>query len=145
MDQPVGRRIFADDFYELERLSHFLRRSQPSMSEIKEAICEFYCIRRDEIEGRGRTAFVVLGRQIFCFFARKYTRASLRLIGSRIGGLDHTTVIHAIRVTEQRAITRPLVRDDLDLLSLRIADKVMARGIAEPKPVAKQEQRACLN
>src|SRR4051812_46799839 len=145
MDHPVGRRIFADDFYELERLSVFLRRAQPSMSEIKEAICEFYCIGRDEIEGPQRKAFIVLARQIFCFFARKYTRASLRLIGARVGGLDHTTVIHAIRVTEQRAITRPLIRDDLDLLSLRIADKVMARAVMAPKAVAKQERRACLN
>ncbi|MET3995006.1 chromosomal replication initiation ATPase DnaA [Bradyrhizobium sp. S3.9.2] len=131
MDQPVGRRIFADDYEELERLSVFLERARPSLSEIKDVVCDFYCVSVDEVEGRRRFVTVVFTRQIFCFFARKYSKASLRMIGMRAGGLDHTTVHHAIRRIEHLALVRPLVRDDLDLLRLRIADKIMKRVVVK--------------
>jgi chromosomal replication initiator protein len=126
-----GRRIFADDYQELERLSRFIDRVRPTMSEIKQVICEFYCVALDEIEGRRRFTTVVFARQIFCFFARKYSRASLRGIGARVGYTDHTTVIHAVRRIEHLQLVKPLVADDLDLLRLRIADKVMQRMVVK--------------
>lgn len=110
------------------RLFRVLERMRPTMTEIKQVICEFYDIQPWQLISQDRSAFLVLARQIFCFFSHKYARASLQQIKTRVGYSDHTTVHYSIHRIEQLSQTRPLIRDDLDLLRLRICEKLLARG-----------------
>lgn len=116
-----------DDAHTVEQLFSYLEQTRPTMTEIKDAICDLYLIERKEIEGGYRRRFLVLARHMFCFFSYRYARASLNQIKERIGYADHTSVYHGIRMIEQQAITNPLVRDDLDLLRLRICEKILRR------------------
>jgi chromosomal replication initiator protein len=122
------RSTVPEDTDAIERLFHYLETTRPTMAEIKEAVCEFYDVKRDEIEGPSRKCHIVLARHVFCFFAYRYARASLNQIKFRCGHIDHSTVHHAIHRITVYSVTRPLVRDDLDLLRLRICEKMLQRG-----------------
>jgi chromosomal replication initiator protein len=62
-----------------------------------------------EITGEKRSRPVVESRHLVMYLARELTDASLPKIGDRVGGRDHTTVLHAVE-----KITN-LMREDRDL------------------------------
>lgn len=57
-----------------------------------------------DIQSVRRTAPIVWPRQVACWAMHKFTNYSLPDIGRRMGGLDHTTVLHAVRVVEGVAL-----------------------------------------
>lgn len=60
-----------------------------------------------DVTNRCRTRPYVVPRQIAMYLARKLTGLSLPRIGRRMGGYDHTTVLHGIRKgAEYAAIPR---------------------------------------
>jgi chromosomal replication initiator protein len=63
---------------------------------ILSSVAEFTGISVTEIIGDKRTRPVVEGRHLAMYLARELTDASLPKIGERIGGRDHTTVLHAV-------------------------------------------------
>ena len=63
---------------------------------ILSAVAEFTGISVTEITGDKRSRPVVEGRHLAMYLARELTDASLPKIGDRIGGRDHTTVLHAV-------------------------------------------------
>lgn len=122
-----------DDGDVLDRLLRYLERTRPLLADIKASVCEFYAINATELRRLndpprvGRTLEVAFARQVFCYLAYKYTRFSMVVIGAHIGR-HHTTVLHGIRKIEKMAAKKPLMADDLDLLRLRIAEKMMLRS-----------------
>jgi chromosomal replication initiation ATPase DnaA len=121
------RHVYPDDSDVLDRIIQYLELNRPLFAEIKAAICDFYSIPVQELIGRYREKETAFARQIFCYLARKYTRASLRIIGGQVGLIDHSAVLHAVRKIEKGVLTKPLVADDVDLLRMRISEKVMQR------------------
>lgn len=119
--------LYGDEIRALDCLNTILRRTRPTMAEIKDVVCDFYQVQPMEIESGTREMLATHARQVFCFFAHRYTRASQKKIGERIGDRDHTTVFHAIRKIELHELTQPQLRDDLNLLRVRIAEKVLQR------------------
>jgi chromosomal replication initiation ATPase DnaA len=99
---------------------------EPLLKEIKAAICELYGYTPEELEN-SRLNKIAMARQIFCYLAAVYTDWSLKEIGRRVNVTHHTTVMHAIRKVKAGAGSQPLLADDLDLLRLKIAEKVMMR------------------
>jgi chromosomal replication initiator protein len=57
---------------------------------------------------RMRTRFA-FARQVSMYLARKRTRMSLAEIGEALGGRDHSTVIHGVRVVERAVAFQDLV------------------------------------
>lgn len=51
--------------------------------------------------GNSRRSGVTPYRQIAMFLARRFTDRSLPVIGTEIGGRDHTTILHGIRLIER--------------------------------------------
>jgi len=58
------------------------------------AATNFDIQERTKLRSRER----VMARQLFFFLCRKYTRHTLKSLGKYIGGKDHTTVVHGVRV-----------------------------------------------
>jgi chromosomal replication initiator protein len=121
------RIVYPDDDDALKRLFAYLETTRPTLAEIKEVVCEFYGYELVEISARDRQQHAALARAIFCFLAHRHTRWPMGQIGRRVGLTNHTTVLHAIRRIEKAAASVPIVRDDLDLLRLRIAEKILRR------------------
>jgi chromosomal replication initiator protein len=100
---------------------------RPRLTEIKKLVCQRFRISRLDIESERLTGEIVYARHVYCWLARLNTTASLRMIGDRVGGRDHTTVHHAIRRIEQRAADSEIVRGDLALLQSKISAIVQLR------------------
>ena len=67
---------------------------QMSKEEVMEIILKFYRLTYDELKQKGRKTKIVIPRQMYCTFAKKFTKESLAEIGLYCGQ-DHATVIHA--------------------------------------------------
>lgn len=83
---------------------------RPSVSRIITETAHHFDVNVDDILSERRTHGVVFPRQIAMYIAKALTLRSLPDIGRRIGGRDHTTVLHAIR-----KVQRLLASGDTDL------------------------------
>lgn len=73
------------------------RMGRISIQNIQAAVCAAFGIRRVELLARRRTNEVVIPRQIAIYIARKHTTCSYPMIAKHFGGMDHTTILHAVR------------------------------------------------
>jgi chromosomal replication initiation ATPase DnaA len=94
-----------------------------SVGKILVTVSAHYGVSMIEMRSHRRTAQVVRPRQIAMYLAREYTLRSLPDIGRRIGGRDHTTVLHAHRKIKY------LLEDGDDELAAEIANIKWELGI----------------
>jgi chromosomal replication initiator protein len=64
---------------------------------IQKVVCNYFSIPVDLIHSKTRKREIVQARQISMFFSKNFTKSSLTTIGSKIGGKDHATVLHAYK------------------------------------------------
>ena len=60
-------------------------------------VCEAMGTSQADFFTSTRKRNVVQARQLSMYFAKKYTKASLNVIGEQCGGKDHATVIHSLK------------------------------------------------
>lgn len=63
-------------------------------------VCQAFDITKVDLLSDRRTRELVHPRQIACYLAKRLTSRSLPEIGRKMGGRDHTTVLHAVRKVE---------------------------------------------
>ena len=80
-----------------------------TIDDIVKSVSLYYNLSEDAIRGKRRSASVVLPRQLAMYLARELTSQSLKEIGAKFGGKDHTTIIHAYEKIER------LIREDGNL------------------------------
>lgn len=90
------------DWFEVVEDLHPEQVRKVSVDEIQRAVCQHFGLTKIELLSRRRTNDVVIPRQIAMYFCKQLTTRSLVEIGRKFGGMDHTSVLHAIRVTEKR-------------------------------------------
>ena len=66
-----------------------------SVKEIVKVVCDFYSIDEDSVYEKTRRKEVVKPRQIAMFILREDFNISYPTIGQKLGGRDHTTVMHS--------------------------------------------------
>ncbi len=64
---------------------------------IQKIVCNYFNVGLDLIKSKTRKREIVQARQISMYFSKNLTKASLTTIGSKIGGKDHATVLHAFK------------------------------------------------
>jgi len=80
-----------------------------TIEKIQKTIATHYQIKTSDLKSSKRLKTLVLPRQIAMYISRKLTSASYPEIGSKFGGKDHSTIIHAIKKIEKN------MQDDLQL------------------------------
>ena len=70
-------------------------RKNVSIPEIVKIICDYYNISDSFVYNKTRRKDVVKPRQIIMYILREVFDISYPIIGDRLGGRDHTTVIHS--------------------------------------------------
>lgn len=76
--------------------------------DITTVVANYFVVEVDKIIEQGRgTKEVAQARQLAMFLMKELTSASLKTIGQRFGGRDHSTVVHAIKTIE-----KAMERDD---------------------------------
>jgi chromosomal replication initiator protein len=92
------------------------KRSTVTIESIQKAVCELFGIRPSDLRSKKRTRTVAVPRQVAMYLCRRYTEASFPAIGERFGNRDHSTVIHAVQVVEQRLQDDPTLRATVERL-----------------------------
>ena len=112
----VGREITLD--LATESLSDILRQSdrKVTMDEIMRKTCDFYNVRMSDLLSPKRSRNIARPRQVAMYLAKQLTQRSYPEIGKRIGGRDHTTVIHAVRKIEELKAKDSQIAEDIELL-----------------------------
>ena len=112
----VGREITLD--LATECLSDLLRASERKVTidEIIRKVATHYNLRMTDLLSARRARSVARPRQIAMYLSKTLTSKSLPEIGRRIGGRDHTTVIHAVKKIEELQMSDFQIAEDVELL-----------------------------
>lgn len=81
-----------------------------SVEDIKRAVSSHFGIRLSDLVSKRRTRNLSFPRHIAMYLCRKHTTASYPEIGSRFGGRDHSSVIHAANVVSEKVDSDPEVK-----------------------------------
>jgi chromosomal replication initiation ATPase DnaA len=111
----------------LEKLAEFFAENRPTLGEIVAEVCAFYDIPRADLNGHSHFQEYSQPRLIVYYLARKLTRLSLHSIAERIGDRDHSTIYQGFQSVTQRLRRDEILRDDVDVLRSRIAERVLMR------------------
>jgi hypothetical protein len=68
-----------------------------TLKKIAEIVFAYFEVDFDLMDMETRKREIVLARQVAHYFAKRYTKYSLAVIGRNIGGKDHATVLHSNR------------------------------------------------
>lgn len=96
-----------------------------TIENIQKLVCDYYHVSYDRLLTKTRKREVVLARQITMYFAKKFTKQSLKTIGDHFGGFDHTTVIHSCQTVENLMETDTEYKENL----MEIQQKVQLASI----------------
>jgi len=88
-----------------------------SIEAIQTKSAEHFSIDPKMMVAKKKTADIALARQVAMYLARVLTDSSLKAIGSRFGGRDHTTVIHACDKVSSRMAEDAHFRERIDKIS----------------------------
>ncbi|MEM9997593.1 MAG: chromosomal replication initiator protein DnaA [Bacteroidota bacterium] len=108
IDLPLAREVLKDLIKDI--------RVTLNVEEIQRITCEFFEIPEDLVRARTRKREVVQARQVAMYFAKQFTKQSLKSIGLQFGGRDHSTVIHALNSVENQIETDPRFRETIEEL-----------------------------
>ena len=78
-----------------------------TLKQILGYVCEKQKVGKARVLGKGRSQEIALSRQIIMFLSRELTSLSLKKIGIELGKRDHSTVIHACKIIEERIEKNP--------------------------------------
>ena len=99
-------------------LSSPYRKTSPQS--ILKSVAEFYNITSNDLVKRSRKKEVVKPRQVAMFLLREETKLSFPEIGQKLGGRDHSTVIHACeKIRSESSVDEPL-KQELVLIRERV-------------------------
>jgi len=112
----VGRQITLESTQEV--LKDLLRANdrRVTVEEIQKRVAEYYGIRLADMHSPRRARAVARPRQVAMYLSKHLTSKSLPEIGRKFGGRDHTTVLHAVKKTEELMEREKSVQEDIDLL-----------------------------
>ena len=127
--EEAARRHVAEvpeDADAIDRLLAYLKTTRPTSDEILLSVCRFYEFTPTELYSRAREAPISRARHVFFYLAYKYTGLSMGQLAKKFGHADHTSVRNSIEVIRKISL-QPRMVDELDLLRLRIAERVIGR------------------
>lgn len=95
---------------------------RPFLSDIILHTAEVFQLTVDDIKGRSRVQYIVRARHAACYLAGEMTVMSLPQIGDRMGGRDHSTILHACRAVPEIMKRDRHYADSIDLIRERVSN-----------------------
>ena len=90
---------------------------------IQKVVAERFNTTLKDLLGKRRTQNIAFPRQVAMYLCRRLTTCSYPEIGVLFGGRDHSTVIHANRVIEEKQKLDPSLRADIEELERKLKGK----------------------
>lgn len=69
-------------------------------------------VTEEDLKGKWRNRGVVDGRHRFCYYAKKYSKESLKTIGWFLTDRDHSTIIHSIQAVKDMMDSDPVYKKE---------------------------------
>ena len=91
-----------------------------SLEMIQKTVCDYFEVPVEKLKEPTRKRQFVQARQLSMFFAKEFTKASLKSIGQQFGGRDHSTVIHSCQAVKNLVDTDEDFKESVDELRKRI-------------------------
>ena len=88
-----------------------------SIDHIQKVVSDYFQMDVSTLQSKTRKRHIVQARQLAMFFSKKFTKASLASIGTKIGHRDHATVLHACKTVDNLAFTDKQFRKYVEDLS----------------------------
>ncbi len=85
-----------------------------SIKDVLRAVCEFYNIDEKSLYEKTRRKEVVKPRQVAMYILRQDFNTSYPYIGQKLGGRDHTTVIHACEKIKSSIKSSPVLEQEIE-------------------------------
>jgi chromosomal replication initiator protein len=98
-------------------------------AEIIEQVADYFRLTEDDLLSRSRKQEIAKARQIAMYLCRELTDDSYSRIGTRFGGRDHSTVIHAYRKIEEKRDEDADLREDISALESRLRNQSLSSAI----------------
>ncbi len=93
-----------------------------SIDHIQKVVSDYFQMDVMTLQSKTRKRHIVQARQLAMFFSKKFTKASLASIGTKIGRRDHATVLHACKTVDNLAFTDKQFRKYVDDLNKKFSD-----------------------
>jgi chromosomal replication initiator protein len=115
IDIHLARKVVADIVPTIRR--------RVSMDSIVSAVSRHFEVPEEKLLAPGRgTKEIAHARQVAMFLMKELTTLSLQSIGTRFGGKDHSTVVHAIKTIKKEMETTPSFERTIENLKAEIHD-----------------------
>jgi chromosomal replication initiator protein len=93
-------------------------KKQVVVKDIVKAVSGYYNIDENSIYEKTRRKEIVKVRQLVMYILREFFNVSYPLIGQKLGGKDHTTVIHSYLKIKDDLKTNPLLAQEIEQLKI---------------------------
>ena len=93
-----------------------------SIKKKKKVVSDYFQMDVSTLQSKTRKRHIVQARQLAMFFSKKFTKASLASIGTKIGHRDHATVLHACKTVDNLAFTDKQFRKYVEDLNKKFSD-----------------------
>lgn len=98
-------------------------------AEIIEQVADYFRLDKKDLLSRSRKQAIAEARQIAMYLCRELTDESYSSIGSRFGGRDHSTVIHAYRKIDDAVNSDEDLQDDISSLHSRLRNRSLSSNL----------------
>lgn len=94
-----------------------------TVESIQKKVSAFFNLTVQQLKSKQKQKGISEPRQIAMFLSRKYTSYSFPEIGSKFGGKNHSTVVHAVKNIEKKIKQDRHISDIVSSISLQIEGK----------------------
>ena len=94
-----------------------------TIESIQKTICDYFNLKLGDLKTKRRTRNIAIPRQVAMYLCRKHTATSFPTIGSKFGGRDHSTVIHAAKTIEKKIKDDPYLQATITKLEKNLNPK----------------------
>jgi len=92
-----------------------------TVDDILVEVARHYNMEPEMLQLRKRKSGVVLPRQVAMYLTKKHTNMSVKAIGQRIGGLDHSTVLHGCKQVENYIFSDKKFRKSVETIEEKLS------------------------
>ena len=92
------------------------------VNDIQKEVAKHYAVTISDLSSKSRKQHIVLARQIAIFICHELTNLSLANIGKHFGKRDHSTILHAINKIKKSIEESSDIKNDYDLIKLKLAN-----------------------
>jgi chromosomal replication initiator protein len=94
--------------------NHIKEKTTRTPEDVIEMVSKYYNTNPQLMSGKTRRQDIVYPRQICIYVLRDYLNVSYQSIGEKLGGRDHTTIMHSFEKVKKEKEENPQINKELD-------------------------------